>query len=884
MIPQYLTDLSNKFAPALGNHIWQSTLFAGAIALLTLAFRNNRARVRYWLWLAASLKFLVPFSLLMAVGTHLAVPRPSGAPRLDLYAAMQQASEPFAQAEIARTIPSSAAASPLHLSSILLAAWLCGVLVVFTIWYLRWRKVHVSVREAAPLSHGREWETLRRLERAEKRSRPIDIFVSHTSLEPGIFGIARPVLLWPKGISERLADAHLHAVLAHELWHVRRRDSLAAALHMFVEALFWFNPVVWWMGMRLLNERERACDEAVLESGGDRQVYAESILKICEFCVGFPLPCVSGVTSADLKQRITRIMSDHLTRKLDLGRKLLLAAAAVLAVTAPIAAGMLHLTPRSTFSPSTEFPVRSSKSIVVEYSSVSIAPSKSTGGNGVLMFGPNEFVSKDAPLQQVIRAAYGVEDDRIIGAPAWLATEKYDLDAKGGDLGGLSRRTGRIEALEPRVAEQNFMLQAMLTDRLKLAVHRATRELTVFALTLASSGPKLREAGDDAGSRPGIHLDHQAFFGHGVPVDALLWHLSRQLHRTVINETGLSAMYDFTLTLPRGVAPGINQPPPSESDERAIIAAVQQQLGLKLEPRKTSMEVIVIDYVERPVETHAQSPTAAPAIPVFQLISVKANKSGDEFSEMNVSLLPDDASAPTGRLVSGTNVPLFSYIDFAYKLTGNQLQLLLPNLPNWLLSDRFDLEAKAAGNNLSSDQLRLVMQAVLADRFHLEAHYETRQLPVYALVLAKPGTTGSQLNLHADNPPCPSAPLTNEGRSPYLETTAAGLPVNCGRIEPLRSSRLRVGARNIPIGLLASTLPQLGNLDRPVLDHTGLGGSYDFTFEVSTQHVDRANPRGVKPSPDFVRDLNDQLGLQLEPQTGSTEVFVIDRVEKPADL
>jgi uncharacterized protein (TIGR03435 family) len=292
----------------------------------------------------------------------------------------------------------------------------------------------------------------------------------------------------------------------------------------------------------------------------------------------------------------------------------------------------------------------------------------------------------------VIRAAYGVEDDRIIGAPAWLGTEKYDLDAKGGDLGGLSGRTGRNEALEPRVAEQKVMLQALLTDRMKLAVHRESRELTVLALTLASGGPKLREAnaGDadaaEAGSRPGIRLDHQALVAHEVPVDALLWHLSRQLHRTVINETGLSATYDFTLTLPRGVAPGINEPPLSESDERAIVAAVEQQLGLKLEPRKASMEVIVIDHVERPSETHAQRPAAAAAIPAFQLISVKANKSGDESSTMNVSLLPVDVSAPTGGLVSGTNVSLISYKGIGTKRIQYTIDRL--DLDKWIEANK----------------------------------------------------------------------------------------------------------------------------------------------------------------------------------------------------
>src|SRR6266576_923925 len=77
-------------------------------------------------------------------------------------------------------------------------------------------------------------------------------------------------------------------MLAHELWHVQRRDNLAAAVHMLVEAVFWFHPLLWWLGARLVEERERACDEEVLEMGKERQVYAESILKICEFCVESP--------------------------------------------------------------------------------------------------------------------------------------------------------------------------------------------------------------------------------------------------------------------------------------------------------------------------------------------------------------------------------------------------------------------------------------------------------------------------------------------------------------------------------------------------------------------------------------------------------------------
>src|SRR5207302_10820487 len=137
-------------------------------------------------------------------------------------------------------------------------------------------------------------------------------------------------------------DSRLESVITHELCHVRRRDNLAAALHMLFEALFWFHPLVWWMGARLVDERERACDEEVLSLGADPQVYAESILKVCKFYVESPLACVSGVTGAELKKRMDYIMTKNLSRKLEFSRKLLLNIEGVLAVAATIKLGMLH--------------------------------------------------------------------------------------------------------------------------------------------------------------------------------------------------------------------------------------------------------------------------------------------------------------------------------------------------------------------------------------------------------------------------------------------------------------------------------------------------------------------------------------------------------------
>src|SRR5262249_3709264 len=115
-------------------------------------------------------------------------------------------------------------------------------------------------------------------------------------LEPGIVGFRRPILLLPADIGERLTPSQLEAVIAHELCHVRPRDNLTAAVRMAVEAIFWFHALVWWIGSRLLAERERACDEAVLSLGAEPRDYAQGILNVCKVYVESPIACVSGMT------------------------------------------------------------------------------------------------------------------------------------------------------------------------------------------------------------------------------------------------------------------------------------------------------------------------------------------------------------------------------------------------------------------------------------------------------------------------------------------------------------------------------------------------------------------------------------------------------------
>ncbi len=171
-------------------------------------------------------------------------------------------------------------------------------------------------------------------------SETVEIRVSRCHLGPGVVGILRPVLLFPEGIAERLTPSELETVLAHELCHVRRRDNLFAAIHMIVEAAFWFHPLVWWISARLVEEREQACDEEVLSLGSHPEIYADAILNVCKFYAQSPLIGVSGVSGASIRRRIEAIMLNRF-KQLSRAKKLLLAAAGTAALAGPVAIGLL---------------------------------------------------------------------------------------------------------------------------------------------------------------------------------------------------------------------------------------------------------------------------------------------------------------------------------------------------------------------------------------------------------------------------------------------------------------------------------------------------------------------------------------------------------------
>jgi uncharacterized protein (TIGR03435 family) len=586
MIPESLSPVAN--------HLWQSTLFAGAAGLLTLALRNNPARVRHGIWVVASLKFLVPFSVLIALGGQVqsrtaSLPSPTG-----FSVAIDQVSQPFRPPAFSTAVVNSEPEYAGVLPVVLWTAWSCGFAGFALVWLVRWRRIAAAVRAGTPLPLGL----------------PIRAVSSSLFIEPGVFGVFRPVLVLPNDLFERLTYDQWRSVVAHELCHVRHRDNLIGALHMFVETVFWFHPLVWWVGTRIVHERERACDEEVLRLGSEPRTYAQGILRVCELYLESPLPCVPGVGGANLKTRIRIIMSRRLATELTLAKKAGLTVAAMIALAVPVAVGMITTPAVFAQASSQRFEV------------ASIRPTKECATLG----------SRPAPgrlslcgaLSFLIQASYDVYSRErgftpgvmtvawtanLEGAPDWLNTELYQIEAKA-------------EGNPPYIVMAGPMLQALFEERLKLKARYETRVVPVYELTATAGGPKLERSETECAPfdpmkppteppppgqpapRPcgGLSIGKGTVAFSEMTLSDFSQYLGRNIvRRPVIDKVGMAGRFNFRLTF----APDENTPllRRSENDSGpSIFTALQEQLGLKLEPAKGPHDFLVIDSVERPSE------------------------------------------------------------------------------------------------------------------------------------------------------------------------------------------------------------------------------------------------------------------------------------------
>ena len=597
----------------LANHVWQSTVFAVAAAIVAIALRRQQARVRYGLWLTASLKFLVPFAPLIDAGGRLAWPASAPAIARSVSAAAAQASEPF----VIDAFPMTVASNPSTLLIpnwpvvALIGIWLCGLIAVASARGRTWRRVRAVVRGSAPAATP-----------DGPTAGDVEVRTADTLIEPAIVGLFRPVLLLPAGIASHLTRAQLDAVIAHEVCHARRRDNLTAAIHMVVEALFWFHPLVWWIGARLVEERERACDEEVLRVTGEPLVYAEGIVSVCRCYVDARLACVSGVGGADLRRRIEAIMTNRIGRELTAGGRIGLALAAAAALTAPVIAGAM----RSGQAASGARP-RYEVAALKLCDASGLPPGARGGGPGPGGDAPGRLTMNCQTVRGMVQAAYLMFGDgkgmakpplpSIEGGPSWITSDRYTIVAKADG------------PAEPAML-RGPMLQMFLEERFNLKVHRETRGADVYALIVGKGGSKLKPFVDGScvDRRPTIPptppppLDAGQHYcagftrvvgtnlvldAEGITTDDLarLFLGIAAADRPVIDRTGLKGRFvvhleyapseTFRARISADRGADFGEPTAAE-----IFTAVQEQLGLKLEAARGTQDVLVIDRVDRP--------------------------------------------------------------------------------------------------------------------------------------------------------------------------------------------------------------------------------------------------------------------------------------------
>lgn len=273
----------------------------------------------------------------------------------------------------------------------------------------------------------------------------------------------------------------------------------------------------------------------------------------------------------------------------------------------------------------------------------------------------------------------------------------------------------------------------------------------------------------------------------------------------------------------------------------------------------------------------------------FEVASVRLNPGPPEPS--NFRLSPDDAYTATGGLLNA-DFPLATYIEFAYKiqLTREQFEAMYAHVPKWVLSDRYAIHARAAEPNPTKDQMRLMMQALLKERFGLAVHYETQETAVLEMSLKKPGALGPKLRRHEDGPACD--PPDSQAAS-----AAAGdediFPAKCGGIEARfkPNQMMLLGGRDTAMERIANSF-SVGRLGRPVVDETGLAGRYDFTltwtpepgtFNRGPAAASQEPPASEPQGPTFLEAVEDQLGLKLKPGKAPLAVLVIDHVARPSE-
>jgi uncharacterized protein (TIGR03435 family) len=571
------------------NHLWQSTLVAGLAWLACgTILKANSPRVRFAVWLAASLKFLTPFAIFVEAGRWMGVRPPLTLAQsqqvFDLVrgGARGMVAAPFRVAPA----PQAAMAWANALLVALLVVWVLGAVVVLFRWLRSWWTIRRATRNAVPAGAFRGVPVLKSPSMRNER------------IEPGVYGLWRQSILIPEGMETSLSPAQFQAVLSHEWNHAKRRDNLTFALQMIAEAIFWFYPVVWMVGRRLMEERELACDQAVLEQAHSED-YAEGILNVCKLYSRSPLNCMAGISGADLTARVEMILRNERPQKLGKAKRWALGVALLGAVVGPAVVGFL--TSPAAFGQQGNSFVGLATSAEKKFD-VATAKLNPSGDQGFRLGPPGNgrITITNVALRGIIVQSFRTQRNMVVGIPGWAESEKYDITGQGPDP----------KATNPEVWE---MMRSLLIERFHLKYHLENRDTAVFALTVAPRGHKLR-LGENGRCAADIKVGKNCGdilippFGtamYNMPIGALITGIGARAGRPIVDKTGLTGRYDANVAwVPDGAKfedlDLQNVPPEYRPPDVSLFDALEQQAGLKLVPERAEMPVVVIDSLSRP--------------------------------------------------------------------------------------------------------------------------------------------------------------------------------------------------------------------------------------------------------------------------------------------
>jgi uncharacterized protein (TIGR03435 family) len=602
-----VSALTHALSAALVDFLWQGALVGTALWIVLAALRNRSANIRYVvsciaLFVLALLPVLTIAGLWMA-STPAALLAPPASPALPALPAL---SMPQTMLQI-WFVPETPRL--LWLDAVqrwALPIWSIGVLLFSVRLGLGWMHSRALQRGASATDEVMLWTVAAVAARIGVEQR-VRVLVSSNADGPSVMGWLRPVILLPPATAIGLTPQQLEAVLAHELAHVRRHDYLVNVIQIVAETMFFYHPVVWWVSHQIRIERELCCDDVAVRSSGDAVGYARALTTLARRRLAVPELSLAA-TGGSLTYRVQRLLG---ATPRELGPS---GAPGAIVFAVAIGALVLNIDRLQARAQSPESPRFEVASIKRNTLNDRIVVSQAQNGRVML---------RGYTLGMLVRQAYQLQDFQVIGGPEWIETDRFDVQATEPPPDpGAKARPGAVSPGPGPPSRRDQMLRALLEERFNLAVHKETRERPVYALVPARSdgrlGPALKPTAVDCATAKGPESCGTTVVpGYikvlGVTMAQLATAFSRlgntgsSLNRLVIDRSGLEGRYDAELKFTPENIPDFGPNPPAflpaiDPNGPSIFTAVQEQLGLKLDPQRGPVEVLVIDRVERPTE------------------------------------------------------------------------------------------------------------------------------------------------------------------------------------------------------------------------------------------------------------------------------------------